>query len=518
MKCSIGVQDVKEEIGPMLAALAEQEELDFEIDFLNPKGSYGDLCPPANYNCYEAALDCLWSDDPALQKNTTTFMRGYTDRVTPRPPPGSQNEFFPNNGRRFYEVLQGDKMIDAPEVATPSQIYRTAADPEHARERVFKWAEKTSIGEHDHIALDVQRQARALKTILEETPKHLGDFLSYVTHPLQPFDQSGHLAGYGEYAISRFSDLRRKPKMIVIMTPLSHLKDYGIYTSLNLYALILACKMVPDGLPLHLILDEFIAADLPDFDREMLAMRGLALSAEIYVQDRSALAAQYGEQAARTIFTQSDIKQFTALDTLNDAREVAAMLGEKQEKEFDANVAERFEEVRFGLRDTGVPLMSPQALMSMPRDEQIIKIRGLRPIRAKKIPYWEIEGLRELLNPVNPLEGPMPEVPAKAKLKITNDAVQVLGPAVPDHFGDEAAQDPHRQRFFTASSFLWLYAWLILWGTFGAVWDGTAPALRVRYSFTGSFASPSFQSCDYVSLAGEFFTLWGGNCPIVLLD
>ena len=511
---SLFLCDPKLEIAPMVAPA--WQALGIEAKFANPTGQFPELCPHTNFNLLEAPIDCYWGSDASQYKNTTTFLRSHISISNPPPPPGATNEWFINGGRGCAFTINLEQIISQPELATLSQTHRIASDPEHAMEVICKAAERPE-SDTDMVSNDVRRAARSVLAAIEgRNAHHFGDFLKHVTDPLAAFSESGWLGDHGEFATARISDLRKRQIALACMTPLSHLTDYTIYNSLFTNALFMACKMHPTGLPVHAILDEFtVAMRLPDLHKEMITLRGLGCSAEKYIQSKSGVADSLGDKPAKVIYGQSDIKQYTALD-IDEAQELAVVLGSELVKEFDANVEDRFDQVRFSVKDTDVPLRSIQALLSMPIDEQIIKVRSMRPIRSKKIPSWDVAGLRELVGE-NPLEGPAPVTEAKAELNISRDGVKVVWPRVPTRFASLEPKGPKKQRLVRFTSFLWLYAWLGLFLVFDDGFDVSWPALRVQYTFSGSFASPSFESCHYFSLNGSSFTKWGGDCPLIMI-
>ena len=463
MKRSLFIVDCKLEIMPVVAPA--YKALGIEVRFANPTGAHAEMCPHTNFNVYESVIDAYWATDPKANANSTTYLRSIIRTTNPPPPAGSQNEFFINGGRDAGFAFTGGLVVLSPEIASPTEVYRLASDIGAARDFLQRAGELVGK-KNDPFAQEVGRAARSVMEVASgKNEHHFGDFIKHVRDPLLAFDGVGALRDHGHYAAARISDLRKRPMVIAVMFAFKHLIDYSIYTSLMTQAVLAACKAVPDGVPVECLLDEFPTLKLGDIERETVTLRGLKCCAQYYVQARSDLAAQYSEKAAATIYSQSDIKQFLAFDDLDDAKHVSELLGSAQAKEFDARMEARFEKVDFGLRDASAPLISPQELLALPRDEQIIKIRSMRPIRAKKIPYWEIAGLRELLGD-NPLEGKAPRARAKVRLHLSQKGARVAGRRIG---GIRSAKEPRiaSPAPLRASSFLWLAAVLGLIGFAG---------------------------------------------------
>lgn len=511
---SLMIKDCKNEFAVPIARFYKEQG--FEVDFLNPTGNNLDLCPHSNYNLFEAAVDAYYSDDPQRQKNTTSLIRRLVDIITPKGDMGKQNIFFSGNGRRTNAFLIKDRILTMPEEATPSHVFRLASDPEKAKKRLLYWACRNDIPVKDKVAFDTQRDAKALLKALEKDSNsdHWGSFLSYVSNALAIFDESGHLSEEGEYAVKRIADIRKKPKILIIITPLEYQEDFALYQTLFIEAILQACKANPTGVPVHQILEEFTTSKLIGFEKEMVKMRGLSLSAEIYIQDKNELSDQNGENAAKTIVNQCDIQQYLAFN-YPDAKEVSAMLGTVPRKRADVSRAGgQYDEFNISSKDADIPLMSPQQLLTMPDDEQIIRLRSKHFIHCRKIPVWEIEYLRDCFDE-NTLEGTFPDVPPKAGLKASKNGIELIWPKVPRKFRKVKAI---KTRMLQFSSFLWLYAWtgiLLAYRSDNIEWQ--VPAMRTEYTYRQVGNYKAYLSCDYIALNGESYTDYSTDCPFITL-
>jgi len=518
VKRSLYIQDTKCEIGPMVANA--YKNLGIPVRFINPTGAYQDLCPHTEFNCFEAAIDSYWSEDSTQRKYMTSFVRSAADIFAPKPnTETSNNPFFGNNGRSAGITFLNDLIINNPDKATPSQLNRIVLDADKAQSIINQWAKPLKPGQRNAIARDTQRRAKSLKAIIDENYKYWGDFLSHVSHALDPFDESGHLANYGEHAIAKFSDLRETPSVLINMTPLSQINDYAIFIALNSQAIFLAAKMKPAGLPIHLILDEFTVAKIPNFEKEQISLRGLKVSAEVYVQDKGLAAETYGKAAEQAIYNQSDIKQFAAIDNLTDAQQVNNILGTRIERVLEGKVEGANEnEFKYLTKDIEVPIASPQSLMAMARSSQIIKIRGMYPIKAKLLPFWRVKGLREWFDK-NPLEtGNVPDAQTVAEVKIAENGMRVVWPQVPAKLLADK-KPPDKVPVLRLHSFMWAYVWALLFFVPSLTENWVLPALRYEYTFTqhGS-SSRQYTACDYVALNGHTFSHYGGDCPLITWD
>ena len=481
---SLAINDVKLEIGPTLAK--GYNELGVDARFLNPTRKYEHLCPHSNMNCFEAARNSYHSGSDEKRKDTATYIRGYADIIAPKPDPnGSQNPFFGNNGYRCCQIFIGHLVVENAMSATPNALYNLTTDPNEAKAIVRKWAAPLPFGRRNGFCKSLHQKAKGLLAIIEAEPKYWGDFLFHVSSSLEPFDDAGHLADYGDFAVAEFADLRKKPSVLVIMTPLDKINDYSVYTALNNYAVFAAAKAHPDGVPIHLCLDEFTVAKWPNFEKEMITMRGLGITAEIYVQDKGLVEELYGEKQANAIYNQCDIKQAAAIDNLTDAEHYSKMMGSEVERSLDPSVhGHEFDDADYRIKDEEAPLKTPASLMAMPPLSQIIKIRGMYPIEAFLVPYWMIFGLRKWFG-VNPQIGkPAPKGPYVAEVKLDKDGLEIISKRLPDdlsQFDEPVEPEPP---IFQLSSFLWAYLWaaILFLPDFGI--DISWPAMRYEYQYS----------------------------------
>ncbi len=513
---AVFINDLKDEISPIL----EQgwKQFDVNVKLWAPAGSSSKLFSHTNYNFLEAPIDCYWNDDHATE-NIGAFFRSQLDITNPAPAPDAMNVFFSANGRRAAQAIGSELIINEPEIATHAEIFKIASDPPRAKELMRKGAMR-KFSEHDLFANDSTRACKAVLSACEgKNQHHFADFLSYVSNPLVAFDESGYLGQSGRHAVERLSDIRKgsKPEVIVCSIPLSHLSDMRIPISLFANAIFTAIKMHPHGRAVHAILDEFTALNLPNFHKEIITLRGLGCTSEVYVQSKHALADATSDKAEATIFDQSDIVTYSAITDYKVASEISSMIGSTSKKGFSANVGDRFSELSFGVQDVDVPLITPQALMALPKDMQLIFVRGMRPIKAKKLPYWDLKGFREFTSD-NPLEGPMPASEAKVEIKINKQSVDVIWPKVPETFFKATKEQNSFLKAINPASFLWLLIAFPLYLSAIGWFNIPLPALRTHYTYSGSYSAPRIHRCQYIALNGARFRRATSQCSLISWD
>lgn len=505
------LSDLKQEIVPVLENA--WKELDIDVKVWAPITNPSTFFPHTDFNTLEAPIDCYWNDR-YLTEDTGTHFRAQLDITNPAPEPDALNVFFSGNGRRAKFGIAGSLIVNEPEIATEGEVFKIASDPKRAKE-LMREAAMQEDSEHDFFANDVSRACRSVLSACEgRNEHHFADFLSYVSNPIVAFDEAGHLGQSGKHAVARISDIRKgdRPKIIVCSVPLSHLGDMRIPISLFANSVFTSIKMHPHGRAVHACLDEFTALNLPNYHRDVITLRGLGCTSEVYIQSRHAAAQATSEKAEATIFDQSDIVTYSAISDYKTAEAISQSIGSMSKKGFSANVADRFDTVNFGVQDVDVPVITPQALMALPRDKQIIQVRGMRPIKSNKLPFWDLDGFRELCAD-NPLEGPMPKTKAKAKIKISKTGVRIVLPKPPKRLLKTGVKQKSLPRAINPASFVWLILAAVIY-TNAVAWipSVSLPALRMDLAWISSSYD---RYCRYIALDRQWYVKSGARCPLV---
>ena len=502
---SVFLNDVKKEILPQV--IEALKGLGIEVLCVNIGGGAQDTCPGSQVPPFELATDAYYSDDPEFHQLTNTFIRGYA-AIAVEIRPDEKTPFFGENGQKAFHAFFVYLLIYEPDNIAPTRIWEIASDLELAvrcLERLKAYAAKSS----DTVIEDGQRSASTLLDMHKGTPKYLPQFLNKIVIGLSCYDATGPLAHFGRHAAGRVSDMRMRQMVFASMIPLANLNDMKAHISFLAFNFFGSAKAFPHGRAIHGIFEEFQALNLPGYAHEMLSMRGLKVSSENYIQSPSALEESIGPHQARVIFEQSDLIQALSLSSDEEAKRFSAMIGKRTVRRRSATIrSTNTDDVGFGLQDHEESIFTPQELIALPIDEQIIKIRGMRPDHLRKIPYWDVDGLKSLVGD-NPLEGSPPETKPKLGLRITKESIEVLWWRKPKGFRKARNSGPKRERLLRFSSFLWLYAWVAIIVAGGFQFTKPAPHVYVERTAAG---------CKYLSVHGQWVIRPAGGCTPIWID
>ncbi|MCC6912284.1 MAG: type IV secretory system conjugative DNA transfer family protein, partial [Rhodospirillaceae bacterium] len=144
---------------------------------------------------------------------------------------------------------------------------------------------------------------------------------------------------------------------------------------------------------LLMMLDEFPALGRLDFFETALAfMAGYGIRAYLIAQSLNQISKAYGENNAildnchvRIAFSSNDERTAKRIsDALGTATEIRA-----QRNYAGHRLAPWLSHIMVSRQETARPLLTPGEVMQLPPSDELILVSGARPIRAKKLRYYE---------------------------------------------------------------------------------------------------------------------------------
>ena len=200
------------------------------------------------------------------------------------------------------------------------------------------------------------------------------------------------------------ADLKRKPMTIYLCLPFEHVSGQfarwlRLMITLSLTALSRTkAPTRPNGTNTDVLflLDEFAAlGHMRMAERGIAEGRGYGVKMWPILQNLSQLKDTYGDRW-ETFVSNSRIVQFFGTNDLFTAKYASDLLGKTTVWSSGSSGD------RENISETGRPLMTPDEVMHMGPDEELLFFRGgLRPIRAQKLPYFH-STLNEFADP-NPM-------------------------------------------------------------------------------------------------------------------
>lgn len=151
----------------------------------------------------------------------------------------------------------------------------------------------------------------------------------------------------------------------------------------------------------YFLLDEFAnIGQIPDFQKKLSVTRQLGISISIVIQALDQLEALYKEDY-ETIIGNCDTQLFLGSQSIKTCEYISKSLGQKtiryKSKSISKDSKEREKQgVSISEQIQGRELMTVDELKRLPNDDEILIIRSLKPIRAKKAWYFKYHPMREV--------------------------------------------------------------------------------------------------------------------------
>ena len=396
---SIFVTDPKGELAAVTAR-HRKETFGQKVVYLNPWGLHG--LPRHRYNPLQPLIDM--AADPRRHHELGDTARSNAFMLIPEPAGGDKNQHFRDGSRNKLEGLQLHfATCGRPERCTLPNLWKTLKNPE--------LLEMTFIAMSESDALDgvVSAYGRAFLHQMEEGTRQFEDVLTGASNALQVFRPGGPLADAVSGSDVSFEDLKAEGTTVYVMMPAERISDYGMWLGLAAKHAINAVATQRTNQRVLFLLDEFAnMGKIAGLAEALTLLPGYGVRLWAIVQDLSHLAQVYGRETANIILSQSEVKQFFAVQDMDLAARLSRLLGERSIMTRNYNLGQTdADEIGLSLSERGVPLLMPQDIMGMPDDRQLLFVKSAPPVLAEKTAYWRVDPWSDWADP-NPMEGDHP--------------------------------------------------------------------------------------------------------------
>lgn len=505
---SLFIPDVKCELAPMLVGALRA--MGIEVWCINPAGAHKELCGDTPLNLYQAVVDAAHAPD-SFRQDAIKLAFDLAELHLPESKGGEdRNVYFRNGSRRCIAIAILSQALTDPAHCTPSDVFALLNDPSVFQKRLlFLRFELERLLPDDPIAQFLKAEAGGLLTLFRDNPENASSFLEGATQRLLTFNQGGRMAGYGRAASYNIADMRERQIVTFVMAPLSHAREFAPVVSLLTHSLLEAAKRKPAGHPVHIVGEEALNFRFADLASDMETMRGLKISADLYIQSFDGLVRKYGREAASAIESYCDVKIYAGLNSLARAKHVSDMLAESTIRRQDYSYRAEVSDINVSSRELGRRLMTPDEVLAMDRDKAWVFVRGLRPMLLTMVDYGRVSPWQSEVAD-NPLEG----------TKLSGKSVFAI------HYSADAKPRLDRKRTpksKTDRQFVWPVRlkhllWLPPVLALLLIDPGILPTPHLRFAgaYSGTSADPYFHHCDYVGLHSRRVTPPDGHCPIVV--
>ncbi len=367
-------------------------------------------------------------------------------------------KYFELRAREWVENLLKSVAEQAGHVSL-SMLYRVINTVEADRAR---WADQLEAMLNSKFE-GVRRCAGEMLVKQQEAPKEFGSIMGEIYAYLGFMDDPVLLASLEnpEFSLSTLCDPRRACK-VFLNVPAEYLSIWSPLIRLFFTVTMLYKTRAPEAPRVMLLVDE--AGQLGQFEALLRAFtygRGAGVRAWAIFQDAGQIVRNFGQAALQGFLGSAQMRQFFGVRDYQTAQLISEMLGSetleyddtlqqeaarRQKREAVRNIfmqgtdpfdaahginQSKFEETHRTKQSR--LLMSPDEILAMPEDRQILFISGkdLKPVFAEKYPYYtrrEMAG-KYLANPYHP---PVESVPIATRFGTKR--AEIVTESVPQRF------------------------------------------------------------------------------------
>ncbi|MFC3071583.1 type IV secretory system conjugative DNA transfer family protein [Shinella pollutisoli] len=398
---SVFVTDPKGELAGVTAG-HRQSRFGQKVVILNPWGLHG--LPQHRFNPLAYLVD-LYNDE-AGRRGLTEEVAALALQLLPEPE-DARNRFFREGSRKLLRALMLHLATRGqPEGCTLPELWRLLQNSRRLDAALVEMAGSDVLG---GVVADL---ADDIAGAIEKSPESFQSFAEGARQTVSIFDPAGWLAGSVEASDFSFAEMKTGKVSVYLVIPPDRVATHGMWLGLLARQAIAAVARQPGNTPVLFMLDEFAnMGKLAGLSDALTLLPGLGVRVWMIVQSLDQLRVVYGTAATNTILSQAEVRQFFAVQDLGLAKMLSDALGQRTVKTTSINLGRKEDD------DPGVsrgeaarPLMSPDEIRLMGTGEQLLLIQSLPPIRAVRVPFWNVAPWGEWAAP-NPVEGahPRPE-------------------------------------------------------------------------------------------------------------
>jgi len=357
----------------------------------------------------EAALGLLNSAVHALGSNGDVYLPLMTTTFAEIEPRDAVEAMLAAQMTATHVMMTGlaNKVMDAP---NPSL--------REAYERSVTRLSRTYLAQMDALK---KYRAKAQQIVrVADNPDMFGDFRTGAVQQVAIFEPGGYLADAVSASDIALSDLKSGNVSLYLAFPPDRIASHGAALGLIVNQAITAVARSPKKGEVLFMLDEFAnLGKLSGLAESLTLLPGLGVRVWMIVQELAEIVRLYGPHTAKTISTQSEVRQYFAVNSDELAQALSKALGQKTVKTKSHGLG-RFDtdDISESLAESGQPLIRAEEIRQLRPDQQILEMKGVRPILGQRIPFWFIAPWRGWAA-INPVEGDYPNENPRVVLRYT---------------------------------------------------------------------------------------------------
>ena len=310
-----------------------------------------------------------------------------------------RNFYFRQGGRNILIVVILYLGCEHPDLCFMPEVFKIISNAE----RLLLTLNKAVTS--DALSGDL---ANLASSILDSDDTQFAQFLSNAQQAVFPFSPSSDIGQSTSKDEFSFDDMRNpeKPTTVFIIPDLTRKKAYTQWTDSVFFNVTKILMRENKNEPVLLLAEEASNFSLRSIAENITTLRSSGLVGIFILQTISELQRMLGDTLAETMLTQSAFKSFAGVNTYKQAKEISDMIGDFTSKGYSFNPqgSAKGADLSESISEHSRPLFTPQDVLQLPKDEQIVLIQGMKPFKCKKLPYNHVDTWWHFLDN-NPIEG-----------------------------------------------------------------------------------------------------------------
>ena len=395
---SVIVTDPKGELAAVTAS-HRQERFGQDVAVFNPWGLHG--LPRHRINPLEILI--AMAGDPAAQRGLTDEVKAVVMQLFPEPE-DTRNQYFREGSRGIMRAVLLYLALCAPQRCTLPEMWRIIANPLRLERTITAMQREEALG---GLLADL---ADDLAHQMQDNPDLFGDFRAGAVQHLSIFEPGSFLADAVSGSDIALADLKAGATSLYLAFPPDRIASHGAVLGLIVNQALTAVSRAPERGEVLFLLDEFAnLGKLSGLAESLTALPGLGVRVWMVVQELAEITRIYGPHTAKTVQSQAEVRQFFAVNSDELAQALSRALGQKTVKTLNLNLGRsENDEIGESLSESGQPLMRAEQITQMAPTQQLLLLKGMKPILGQRVPFWFIAPWAQWATP-NPVEGDYPQ-------------------------------------------------------------------------------------------------------------
>lgn len=334
-------------------------------------------------HAFKASLNRFGAAIRAFQRNNGELIfstENACQALIEEPPRDARNQFWRDEPRTLIEFAICALLVRNQRLATPGGVWSLIAKPDLLRKAAI-----VELEEGDEALQALATHVLGMISNEEHFPQHQAAALK----ALRIFSAGSALNMAGVDSTHTHEQLIQENYVIFLVGPVRHMERLGADYALQLQSFM---EVVLSGSsnPVSFILDEFTNAPLKALISQLTTMRGYGGVCHMIAQSRSEIERRYGDKETLTIFENAVIKQWFGFSSFQEAEAVSRAMGETRNVSHSIGINSDRLEFSGNLNTGKQRLFTPDELMRLPPDEQIIHVKDVGFIHCRKIAQNQI--------------------------------------------------------------------------------------------------------------------------------